>query len=119
MNKQRLLDVARACRETKSPEGFTMDRFANQCGTPACALGNYAVRTDLQKDFSLDPTWFPDLRFQGKPTWHNGPLVREYFDIDHDDAEKLFGPYGCGGSDPIKAAEFIEYFVRSHEQEAP
>ena len=33
---KRLLNVARALRESKHPEQFTMTEYVNPCGTPAC-----------------------------------------------------------------------------------
>jgi hypothetical protein len=141
MNKQRLLDVARACREAPVPAKFTMENFANACGTPACALGHYAVRRDLQDKFELKtmPQYHvPWLVFEGKTTGYDHTEVCEWFDIAPSEATELFAADGCGGqvetvedeygdedeelrpiTDPIKAAEYIEDFVRRHEQEAP
>jgi hypothetical protein len=141
VNKQRLLDVARACREAPEPEKFTMENFANACGTPACALGNYAVRRDLQDKFELNTSDYyrvPWLFFDGHPSSYHYREVTEWFGISYADAEELFSAAGCGGrvevvededgdaedvvypiTDPIKAAEYIEDFVRRHEQEAP
>lgn len=66
---RRLLNVARALRESPNPKAFTMLRFvhgddsfsntvgsaADWCGTPACALGHYGSRTDLQKIVKIRP----------------------------------------------------------------
>lgn len=126
MNKQRLLDVARACRETPHPDRFSMDSFVSACGTPACALGNYALRSDLQGRFRLDLE-HKALLFDGEQVNYFHEEVLDYFDIDDDEVEDLFGALGCGGfydddadedvfvTDPIEAAEFIEDFVRRHE----
>lgn len=136
VQKQRLLDVARACREAPKPNDFTMERFGNQCGTPACALGHYAMRTDLQDRFTLvkpaeDYMW-PMLEFDGQVQWCDGEDICEWFGITQDEAIELFASTGCTGyvpgededddderpdfvTDPIKAAEYIEDFVRRHE----
>lgn len=129
MNKQRLLDVARACREAPNPAGFTMERFANDCGTPACALGHYACRPDLQDKFSLrNMTVYgrPWLAFEGNVSSYDRRGVLDWFGIDEDESEELFGVLGCGGTeeededgepvdcpvkDPIAAALYIEAFV--------
>lgn len=141
MNKQRLLDVARACREAPVPTAFSMERFANMCGTPACALGHYAVRRDLQNRFELKKhesygsMW---LHFDGELSGYDNNDVCDWFGIDIDQAVELFAAEGCGGvletvededgdeeealnpiTDHIKAAEYIENFVRRHEQEEP
>ena len=138
VQKQRLLKVAQACRETKHPGHFDMDHWGqalynawdmsdeeamNTCGTPACALGNYAVRRDLQRNFRLDA--YGHLRSRnGKPivltdrnewpTQHEKfEYLGEYFGITEDEALELFDADGCGNAedDHIKAAEYIEQFV--------
>lgn len=135
MNKQRLLDVARACREARVPGKFSMENFANECGTPACALGHYADRRDLQDRFELKRSGYhnkPWLFFDGHPSGYHSDDVLEWFGINDDEAEELFAAEGCGGGetceydedgDPViryvtnhlEAAEYIEDFVRRHE----
>ena len=127
-HKQRLLDVARACRETKHASDFNMNYFVNVCGTPACALGNYAARPDIQGRFSLDPK-DKEILLDGECVNYFYDEVIDYFGLhDVEEADELFGPFGCGGTkdfsghlddsiitDPIKAAEYIEDFVRRYE----
>lgn len=120
VQRKRLLNVARACRETKTPDLFTMRAFAHPCGTPACALGNYAARRDLQRSFYLVN------RVQGsEPYWlqpagttytvgFDGQEVHEHFGIDYDESQELFGPNGCrSASTGNKAADYIERFVEA------
>lgn len=97
---QRLLDVARACREAPRTNSFTMERFANPCGSPACALGNYAIRTDLQNRFSIEMSgtykqyW---LFLDGALCQYDDVAVCEWFGISEDESGELFSTLGCGG----------------------
>lgn len=57
MNKERLLNVAKALREsTTPPDLFTMRFVMRECGTPACALGHYAARGDSAKEVATQLT---------------------------------------------------------------
>lgn len=135
MNKiqaERLLNVARALRESPTPQAFTMNIYSwglydeeadNEydlnfaCGTPACALGHYAARSDLQ-----------DLLFIGKQNGVGAVTVRyrdsldlvcfaadkvqEHFGIDSLGTDELFNTDGCGKAETaIEAATYIEEFV--------
>lgn len=130
MNKERLLNVARALRESKNPELFTMRSFGHRCGTPACALGHYAAREDLQDAFTLnkdgdfcgasydDPDDAYELGMDSR-------RVLGHFRITKHQAWELFSEEGCGfAATPIQAAEYIESFVARNEgapknEEAP
>ncbi len=137
--KKRLLNVAKALRETQTPDDFRMSLFGNACGTPACALGHYASRTDLQKAFVFrvnredaaynkrqsqamleDPSTYrglisPHVATVKRPRaalWYDGPEILEHFGITDYQAELIFGGHGCGGArHPDEAAQFIERFV--------
>ena len=131
MNKQRLLNVAKALRESPNPGAFTMMAF-QECGTPACALGHYAARTDLQDAFELGEVW--GIVPRGKRDEYGnlsttlcyaGEEVCAHFDISEGQATQLFSdgendpddseryiPVGCGNPrNAIEAAEYIERFV--------
>jgi hypothetical protein len=129
MNKERLLNVAKALRETKDPRSFNMNSYFHPCGTPACALGNYAVRRDLQSAFAMvqrvlgasSYSFFvsaADMDAEFGIHYYS-PEVLEHFDIDSGQAEQLFGPNNERGDGrlaqvartPIEAAEYIERFV--------
>lgn len=118
-NYERLLLVARALRESPNPSNFDMNRVATPCGSPACALGHYAARGDLQQSFELLTScrlvrYFSDnepscrVDFDSPPVWHHFG-----FDEDSwDDFSLLFSARGCGGAkSPIEAAEYIERWV--------
>lgn len=120
MNTERLLNVAKALRESPKPDKFSMRDYANPiCGTPMCALGHYAARTDLQTFLIIDngrrehafstPMFYAD---NGNKAWYDHSRVHQHFEIDEQDAEELFSADGCGNAKtPIEAAEYIERFV--------
>lgn len=114
MNKKRLLNVAKALRESKNPDMFTMRRFSHPCGTPACALGHYAARGDLQEDFLFDQHSVLVRSDTGDTVWldEEEGFVMNHFDITEDEVEWLFGEEGCNSAATAnEAAEFIEKFV--------
>lgn len=98
---ERLLNVAKACRESTLPDDdFDMETFAHTCGTPACAFGLYAARTDLQDQFRLGGPG-PRVTLQSKDDevpagwssiYQSDPPAQEHFGIDEAESEKLFGP---------------------------
>ena len=138
MNKERLLNVARATREMKNPHMFDMTRWGwgdgklGSCGTPGCALGNYAHRTDLQDTFKLVDGRLV-LASNGREIFPKSPVVLEHFGITAMQSAKLFNEDGCGGTMPgfdedgepidtddavlvthTEAADYIENFVKEH-----
>jgi hypothetical protein len=111
VNKERLLNVARALRESEHPERFTMLTIAHPCGTPACALGHYAARRDLQDVFSLSRNGFLVTKSKALPF----EVEREHFGITEEQEDELFGARGCDNAPTaVAAAEYIERFVERH-----
>lgn len=129
MEFQRLLNIARALRESPEPEDFTMKRYFNQCGTPACALGHYVARTDLQSDFYHGRDGTIRHRVYGI-VWYDDPDIQAHFGINREECMELFASPGdetdeedadgnllvhdggCGRArTAIEAAEYIEAFV--------
>lgn len=143
MNKERLLNVAKALREAIHPEQFDMERHVHPCGTPACAFGHYAAREDLQDEFSINTTNDPTRCRSEGVHWRatgeglfNGYADRRvlrHFGITDRQAEELFGAASdfeedsdddFGGTHarlarttktPAEAADYIERFVAEHE----
>lgn len=117
MNKERLLNVARALRESPAPDQFRMSRFFNSCGTPACAWGHYCSRTDLQSEFVIPRDTLSVGPALPKTTdgWAAGMssgFIEIHLDISEDEMIELFDSDGCGGAKTaIEAAEYIEDFV--------
>jgi len=142
MNKRqarRLLNVARALREYEHPERFDMncyvynyeylamegklEKHEDWCGTPGCALGTYASRSDLQRVLRINECITIDVHgnrinqpvmvLASKPNFtadYNDVL--EHFGINDEEAEELFDHGGCGNAQtPIEAAKYIENFV--------
>ncbi len=132
MNKtqvKRLLNVAKALRESERPEFFTMGRFgflpferivnsckavgtyAPECGTPACALGHYAARKDLQKTFTLSGNRCNAAKLAPDGSGRVG-VAEKHFGISYREYLELFDSGGCGRAQtPKTAALYIERFV--------
>lgn len=92
---------------------FTMKKWGYEsdpvnCGTPACAIGHFAVRTDLQKSFELrGDTLFYKGRDVGTPA-----EFRRYFGLSYGEAKLLFSVSGCDKAQtPRQAAKFIRKFI--------
>jgi hypothetical protein len=120
LHAQRLLNVARACRESPFADKFTMRRHVTPCGTPACAFGNYAARPDLQSEYTIELTPSHDgqfyanegVKWRGHPCTYDDQIVRDHFGLEYEEIEELFGELGCGKAKTnIQAAEYIERFV--------
>jgi hypothetical protein len=108
---KRLLDVARACRETRHPRKFSMRLFSYDCKTPACALGNYAHRADLQNRFRLMPMGLALIDGR-RALACDSEEIRDYFSLSIPEAGELFCSTGCNDAKtPRQAAEYIEFFV--------
>jgi hypothetical protein len=111
MYRDRLLNVARCLRESPNPEQFTMDNYGADCGTPFCAIGHYAARSDLQDSFRLSEDGYLETA-RGAATFYDESVVLDHFGISMDHAERLFGPGGCGHAKTAEeAAQYIERFV--------
>jgi hypothetical protein len=111
-HKQRLLNVAKALREAKKPENFTMERYGGFCRTPFCAIGHYASRADLQRAFRLSLFQGSLQTRLGKDIAHDHHIVCGHFGITSYEAESIFGQDGCGGAQYIdEAVKFIEDFA--------
>lgn len=110
----RFFGTDRLCRLPDNEVEFVKE---NRCGTPACALGHYAVRKDLQDTFTLSKSG--DLYQigpnggRGRCLSPNSKAVQEHFGIDSDESKLLFDADGCGLADTsLEAARFIEKFIR-------
>lgn len=145
VQEKRLLNVAKALRESRVPRMFDMSTYVhddpspryneageviknekNFCGTPACALGHYAARTDLQRllKITVDKTDYgnyADMVYFGDKTTNewgdtsagwNDEAVLEHFGITESEACELFDGDGCGNAKTaLQAAKYIERFV--------
>lgn len=120
-----LVQVLRdAAKDKRLCRLFTMGRFGyseddcdnspedvNICGTPACALGHYAVRRDVQRTFAL--TNDGNEVMVGKAPVNYDYHMTEHFGITEGQVDELFGGYGCeNAKTPTQAANYIEKFIR-------
>ena len=117
---KRLLNVAKALRESPDPKNFTMHSYFDVCGTPMCAFGHYAARRDLQKSFRNDPTgrWCP-VDAAGNNV-EAGIIddysIKTHFGLNVDEQFMMFSATGCNNAKSnISAAEFIEKFVKNRQ----
>ncbi len=114
---RRLLKVAQALRESPDPGKFTMVQFGHGCGTPACALGHYAARRDLQKTFKLNPDAYSKnesmlVNNTGFRVGYDDTEIENHFGIDSEESDELFNGSGCDDAQtPKQAAKYIETFV--------
>lgn len=120
IHKKRLLNVAKALRESKVPEAFDMRFFTHihgyERGTPACALGHYASRRDLQRALKINGHGF--VMFGGIYAGCFALFAVGHFGITQKEAVLLFSSTGCGGAKTAKAAaRYIERFVARKEKE--
>lgn len=111
MNRERLLKVATALRESAHAELFTMTRYA-AWGRPCDALAHYASRSDLQSDFKLSRFLNRVYTASGRRVHWFSPEVLEHFGVTRDEAEDLFSGDGCSEAQlPEDAAKYFERFV--------
>jgi len=112
LHKQRLLNVVRALKEAPNPKRFTMEQIGTFCRTPACALGHYAARHDLQHTFSL--SFFTGaLLIYGERGGVACEGVLKHFGITTVEALDLFDQSGCDDAQTLEEAiEYIEQFAR-------
>ena len=122
MNKKRLLNVAKALRESKAPDDFRMEVYSNYCGTPACALGHYASRRDLQTAFTFESKYGGYGRLyddHGFSVDFIDEDIGQHFDIDYRSCEELFSASGCSNAKTTTdAATYIETWVANPRNQA-
>lgn len=116
MNKERLLNVAKALREAAHKERFTMKRYIHTCGTPGCAYGHYAGRPDLQDIIRISGQciYYTKRDDAGDNVFadYDDKEICEHFGFTEDEARELFREDGCGGATTAdEAADYIERFV--------
>lgn len=114
---RRLLNVAKAVRESPNPANFTLQREGrlddNGVLLPCCPWGHYAMRRDLQTEFELLPSGFAcSTRTGNSKIRYDDPLVQEHFGISQRETGELFGWNGCNNAKtPEEAAQYFEKFI--------
>lgn len=119
--EQRLRNCIVALRESPRPDAFSMKRFGwgifdsnpqgYLCGTPACVLGHYAARTDLQDAFVLDAQGYRGSgRYGYTPATWGAECA--HFGLTIGECSELFGVVGCGGARTTQEAiAYLEAFI--------
>ncbi len=131
MNRENFEKLLKANREAPA-ELFDMALFCGMptpCGTPACLLGNYALRTDLQSTFFVCAAVHTSFRCPGclratghdETVWVDGNEVCEHFDITQKQAGRLFAEDGCNNArtDRDAAIAYLEHFMATGETPPP
>lgn len=130
IHKKRLLNVAKALRESKNPKAFNMNSLIwdyldalHPCGTPACALGHYAARTDLQHFLKIRGFTVRYLSGGNLDAYYlnsgGDRKLQNHFGLSGDEVIELFDSDGCGDAKtPKAAAKYIEDFVKGEEKKA-
>lgn len=106
-------------------EDFSMVTFGNACGTPACVLGHYAARRDLQRTFKFAKAEAGDYAPRVLSSADHGAMgynafaVREHFGVALSEGDELFSDFGCNGAQtPKQAIAYIRKFIARKEREA-
>ena len=117
INKQRLEKLLVALKGVK-PKDFDMNNYVHACGTPACVLGYFASRVDLQRKFVLAKNAQGYMTCQLRVQDHDYPVDYEdtqvlgYFGINREQAEYLFGGgYPNDGKTPAQMRRKIRKFI--------
>ena len=115
MNRQQaqnLLDVASILRDLPDDADFAMHSVSFECGTPACAWGHYAARSDIQDSFIMNSRGEVSEARTGMIACYCGLEMQQHFGINMIEAIELFGSTGCGDAKhPLQAARYIEKFL--------
>ena len=95
-----------------------MNNYVHACGTPACVLGYFASRVDLQRKFVLAKNAQGYMTCQLRVQDHDYPVDYEdtqvlgYFGINREQAEYLFGGgYPNDGKTPAQMRRKIRKFI--------
>lgn len=104
MNLKAFQNLLLALQEHPAPDSFTMEAYGS-CGTPACCLGTYASRQDLQSDFgvfydSIGKGFVTSKKIvdKGACLAPDSYRVVRHFDITPQESWELFSPKGCNNA---------------------
>lgn len=114
INKPRLEKLIVALEGVK-PRDFDMGRYVHSCGSPACVLGYFASRGDLQRKFVITRDNYDGvnicLRGTKEPVDHWDRVTHGYFGISEEQAEYLFGAESNEGATPAQMRRKIRKFI--------
>lgn len=120
MNLKAFQNLILALQEHPAPDKFTMEYYG-LCGTPACCLGTYASRQDLQSYFgvlydSLGKCYVT-AKIRSICLSPDSYRVFSHFDITQEEAWELFSPDGCNEAQTIsEAIAYIQDFILRHQE---
>lgn len=90
--------------------------YVHACGTPACALGHYAM-TPEARDRGWSLSNLDNLRFRGFLISYPDPQVLNEFGLTLDESFKLFGTQGCGKAKSARQASlYIRKFLKKKKR---
>jgi len=131
MNLLRMNALLIANRESTAPfsmHNWTWGLFGGEqisCNTPACLMGNYAARPDLQDTFFISD--FGNLELCSNPGralydfYDVTTALETHFDLTDEEVGELFNGDGCDGArqDRGKAIAYVEAFIARKLSERP
>ena len=119
VNVSALQNIVRALKEAPADAVFDMQRYVHVCGTPACALGFYAAREDLQSFLTLragDMTYTrpdSDMRPSHRACYTDDQLCA-HFGLKPKEMFLLFSSRGCDNAATREdAIEYLEGFIEA------
>lgn len=114
--RQRLLNAAQSVldydhsEDEVVPGEIYMGSYIKPCGAPACVLGHYCAREDLQDDFRVVGRGIRGRYSPGDGLGFDSIEVRMHFGLRFDESHTLFGEYGCRNA---KSAEQVSEYIRN------
>lgn len=117
LHAYRLLNVARALRESPVPKRFSMTAYlsttrVNGCAAPSCAFGHYACRPDMQDFMRVASNWIVSTKYPSYPVGYSSDEALDHFNLSVRESMELFAQRGCADAvSPEAAATYIEHFV--------
>lgn len=127
VNFRRMDNVVRVLDEapTNLKNSLDMGEYFSECGSPACVLGHYASRPDVQRLLrpgkrrdSYGGGLMPVAVKSGRRVGLDSEEVLSHFGITYEEAEELFGGEGCGGATTTKAAaKYVKQFIKEKRSE--
>ncbi len=101
----------------KNEDGYYDESRPNPfCGSPACILGNFAAREDLQSVMKLRPHNMPVLVLTETDSrvYFEDKEIRDLFGLTLEEANDLFSIDGCGEAknDKERAVRYLRLFYK-------
>lgn len=117
--RQRLLNAALAVEEydhstdRNSAGMISMSAYQKECGSPACVLGHYAYREDLQDVFRINGQYCLLDKQENFTLGYDYPQVCEHFGLTPREARMLFSSHGCGVEGGVAKPQTVVNYIRN------